>query len=116
MKAKPDATSFNLRQMEVLNYQDRALIRLKRVNGAGRASNLPTGQQQDYDDQKILPGLPEGAVRLVAGYQADAMFMAIDRIIISRPIGREIEWAAQVTIFNKMASWEGHHAGSLGGL
>jgi len=96
----------NIRQMEVLNYEDKALIRLKRVNGAGRASNVQTEQQQDYDDQKILPGLPEGAVRLVAGYQADAMFMSIDRVIISRPLGRDIRWAAQVTRFEEGAIWE----------
>lgn len=96
----------NIRQLELLNFRDEAIIRLKRVNGAGRASNLQTPQQQDYDDQKVLPGLPEGAVRLVAGYQADVMFTAVDRVIISRPLGRDVRWAAQVTMFDQVASWE----------
>lgn len=102
----PGCHFLNIKQMEVLNYFDKALIRLKRVNGAGRASNVQTEQQQSYDDQKPFPELPDKAVRLVAGYQADALFMSIDRVIISKPLGPNILWAAQVTKLDEVATWE----------
>ena len=96
----------NMRGLEVLNVKDEAVIRLKKVNGIGQGRNYQTPQQRHYNDQLSFPELPDAAVRLVAGYQPDAMFTAIDRVIISRPIGRNIEWAAQVNRFDERMMWE----------
>lgn len=106
----------NLRGLEVLNYRDAALIRFKKVNGAGRARNYPTPQQQDYDDQLSFPELPPEAVRLVAGYQPDAMFTVVDRVIISRPMGRNIVWAAQVHRLEEAVMWENLTTPSFAGF
>lgn len=95
----------NIKGLEVLNYRDLAVIRLKQVNGAGRARNYRTRQQQDYDAQKPFPELPKAAVRLIAGYQPDAVFSAVERVIISRPLGKEILWAAQIVVVADAPAW-----------
>lgn len=95
-----------LRGLTVLNYQDRALSRFKKVNADGRHSNYQTKQQRDYDDQRTLPGIPEPAFRLTAGYQLDASGSALERIMIARPIGRNVFWTAQVTMIDGVASWQ----------
>jgi hypothetical protein len=95
----------NVRGLDLLNYRDLAVVRLKKVNGAGRWRNYQTPQQQDFDDQRPFREFPPEAVRLVAGYEPDAAFSTIDRIIISRPLGRTILWAAQIIILDQEPSW-----------
>lgn len=95
-----------LRGLHVLNFQNRALTRFKKVKPNGQHSNYQTRQQQDYDDQKALPGLPEPAFRLTAGYQLDAAGSALERIMIARPMGRGIFWTAQVTMIDDAVQWE----------
>jgi hypothetical protein len=93
------------RLLEVLNYCDLAVLRLKKVNGAGRWRNYPTKQQRDFDDQKPLPGLPSEAVRLVVGYQPDPSFSIVERVIVSRPLGETIRWTAQIVVVDDACSW-----------
>ena len=73
--------------------------------GAGRSRNAITKQQMDYDAQLPLPGLPSEAIRLVAGYQPDAAFSSVQRVIVSAPLGKTIAWAAQVVIVDDAVSW-----------
>lgn len=91
--------------LEVLNYFDLALVRFKKVNGAGRWRNYQTPQQQDYDNQLPLPNLPNAAVRLVVGYQPDAAFTAVERVIVSRPLGNIIRWTSQIVVLDDAVSW-----------
>lgn len=87
----------NIRGFEVLIFKDLAVVRLKHVTESGRTKNYPTDQQRDYDDQvSFLPHVPDEAKRLVVGYEADAAFSAIDRIIVARPWGRAVLWTAQI--------------------
>jgi hypothetical protein len=95
----------SLRGLEVLDYEGKALVRIKKVNGAGRGRNAATQQQRDYDAQLPLPGLPPEAVRLVAGYQPDAAFSSVQRVIIAAPLGKTIAWASQVVVVEDAASW-----------
>jgi hypothetical protein len=95
----------NIEGLKVLNYWDRAVLRFKKVDAAGRHQNYQTAQQRDFDDQLPLPGLPPRAVRLTSGYQLDASGQSIERIIIARPIGRSIMWTAQVNVLAERASW-----------
>ncbi len=105
LEGKPGCHFLNRRGLEVLNYFDLALLRLKKVNGAGRARNLLTKQQRDYDDQKPIPGLPDAAVRLVVGYQPDPAFSAVERVIVSRPLGKTIRWTAQIVVLDDAPKW-----------
>lgn len=95
-----------VRGLHVLNYRDKALARLKKVKPNGKHSNYQTRQQQDYDDQKTIPGIPEPAFRLTAGYQLDISGSHLERIMIARPIGRNIFWTAQVLMVDSVAQWE----------
>jgi hypothetical protein len=95
-----------VRGLVVLNYRDRAIARFKKVNGQGKHRNYQTQQQQDYDDQKTIPGLPDPAYRLTAGYELDASGTALQRIMIARPIGQNIFWTAQVTMVDGAANWQ----------
>lgn len=97
--------AIRLRGLVVLNYHDRALARFKKVKSNGRHSNYQTKQQQDYDDQKTLPGIPEPAFRLTAGYELDPSGTTLERIMIARPMGRGVLWTAQVTINDGVAAW-----------
>jgi hypothetical protein len=98
--------ALNIRGLRVLNYKNQALARFKKVKPNGRHSNYQTKQQQDYDDQLPIPGLPLPAFRLTAGYLLDAAGTALERIMIARPIGRGVFWTAQVTIIDSVAAWE----------
>lgn len=105
-EAQEGLHSIRIQQLYVLNYRDKALARFKKVKPNGRHSNYQTKQQQDYDDQRTLPGLPEPAFRLTAGYQLDAAGSGLQRIMIARPIGRSVFWTAQVTMLENVATWE----------
>jgi hypothetical protein len=91
---------------EILNYCDLAVLRLKKVNGAGRWRNYPTKQQRDFDDQKPFPEFPQEAVRLVVGYQPDPSFSIVERVIVSRPLSKTIRWTAQIVVVDDVCSWE----------
>ncbi len=105
LDGKPGCHFPNIRGLEILNFKDLAVIRIKKVNGAGRWRNARTKQQIDYDAQLPLTGIPSEAVRLVAGYQPDPAFSGVQRVIISAPLGKTIAWAAQVVIIDDVASW-----------
>jgi hypothetical protein len=94
-----------LARLNLLLYRDETVWRFKLVDGSGRHSNYQTEQQINFDDQQPLPGLPTEAVRLTSGYQPDELGQKLERVIVARPIGRQIEWAAQVNVDGDVASW-----------
>jgi hypothetical protein len=102
----PGLHSINVKGLHVLNYRDLALARFKKVKPNGKHSNYQTKQQQDYDNQKSFPEFPEPAFRLTAGYHLDASGSFLERIMIARPLGRDIFWTAQVSMSDGMALWE----------
>jgi hypothetical protein len=95
----------NVQGFRILNFRDQAVLRFKKVDGAGRHSAYRTDQQMEFDDQEPLTGIPEAAVRLTCGYQLDQAGEEIDRIIIARPTGRSIAWTAQVILLEEKAAW-----------
>lgn len=101
-----DIRALNIKGLRVLNFQNKVLIRFKKVKANGKHSNYQTRQQEDYDDQKTLPGIPEPAFRLTAGYELDASGSVLERIMIVRPNGRNIFWNAQVTMIDDILQWE----------
>ncbi|BCH11984.1 hypothetical protein MesoLj131c_62420 [Mesorhizobium sp. 131-3-5] len=108
--------SIKVRGLHVLNYMDSTLTRFKKVGANGQHRNYQTRQQQDYDDQIPLPGIPEPAYRLTAGYQMDASGSALERIMIARPIGHNIFWTAQVTMIEGVARWDDITPRRFGGM
>lgn len=100
------AHPLKIRGLKCVNYRDLLVIRLKNVNARGRHKNYQTQQQQDYDDQKAIPGLPHPAKRLTVGYQMNASGDGFDRVMVARPVGRAVMWSAQILLTEDAASWE----------
>jgi len=98
-----------------LAYKGRAVIRPKMVSPAGRHRNFETAQQLDYNYQVPLPGFPT-TFRLTAGYQLDPFNTTVERIMIARPMGREIWWTCQVMMGAEAAVWEDITPPGLGDL
>lgn len=111
----PGARVQRHRQLTSLNWQGRVAVRTKKVNALGKARNYLTEQQLDYDYQMELPGIPS-AFRLVAGYQLDAFNTGIERVMVTRPVGKQIWWTAQVVVLDEKAAWEDKTPPSFGGV
>lgn len=95
---RPGCAVKDIRQLKVLLYQDKQVWRFKKLDRTGRHSNYPTQQQIDYDDQWPLPGIPERATRLTSGYMLDPTGQSIERIVVSRVVGRDVLWVVQTSM------------------
>lgn len=97
-------TILPLRGLWVVDFHGKVNLRFKKVNGAGRGRNAGTKQQEMFDGQMDLPGLPSEAIRVVAGYKTDAALTSIQKVLISRPYGKQIDWCVQV-ILDAKSRW-----------
>lgn len=97
---RPRCVIRDIRGLKVLIYKDTQVWRFKKLNWAGRHSNYQTQQQEDFDDQWPLKGIPEEATRLTSGYMLDATGQVMERIVVSRVLGRDVLWVAQTTILD----------------
>lgn len=102
----PGFHCLDVRGLKLINYQDDALFRLKSVDANGNHRNYQTAQQRSYDYQLPLDGLPEPAVRLIAGYELDEVGAGLKRVLIARRLSRDVVWTAQVNITDDIAAWE----------
>jgi hypothetical protein len=102
---RPGCHLLTVKRLKLLNYQDLLVWRFKQVNEEGRHRNYQTKQQKDFDDQLPLIGIPDAATRLTSGYQPDPLGQIIERIIVARPIGRGVVWAAQINVVGDVAAW-----------
>jgi hypothetical protein len=101
----PGCVLKRVRGLNLIIYKDKAILRLKKVNGVGLHQNYQTDQQSDFDRQVPLLDLPPAAIRLTAGYQLDPSGTVIDRKIIARVYGRSVLWTAQINVIDDVASW-----------
>lgn len=102
---RPGFTLLRLNGLNVLLHLDQSVWRFKRVDRRGRHSNYQTDQQRAFDNQEQFPEIPPPAVRLTSGYQPDPPGQFIERVIVARPLGRSMQWAAQVNVVDNAASW-----------
>lgn len=91
-----------VRGMQVLNIKDQVVLRVKKVDANGNHRNYPTQQQIDFDNQVDLAGLPPAATRVIIGYQPDAAFSEVQRVIVRRPKGL---WASQIVDIDETVAW-----------
>jgi hypothetical protein len=89
--------------LHILNIRDQVVLRAKRVDANGFHVNNQTRQQQMFDRQQPIPGLPPEAVRIVVGYQLDLAFSTVERVIVRSPGS---QWAAQVVALDEAYVWE----------
>lgn len=102
---RPGFALVRIKGLNVLVDGDRAVWRFKRVDSRGRHSNYQTPQQKAFDDQEPFPEIPPPAVRLTSGYQPDPSGQYIERIVVARPLGTSVQWAAQVNVVDNVATW-----------
>ena len=95
---RPGCVVRDVRGLKVLIYKSTQVWRFKKLDHLGRHSNYPTQQQEDWDDQMALPDIPEQATRLTSGYMLDASGKVLERVVVSRVLGRQVLWAAQTAI------------------
>jgi hypothetical protein len=93
----------NMRGLNVLNIGDKLVVRAKRVDENGRHVNNPTQQQQSFDRQLPLLGLPPEAVRLVIGYQLDVGYSKVERVIVRHTMGN---WVSQIVTVGEDFHWQ----------
>ena len=72
----------------LLNIENLLLIRFKKLNTASQGNNIPTIQQNIYNLQLELPGIPNSAARITIGYLLDKVQTAIKDIRVTFPVGR----------------------------
>lgn len=102
------AAVLEINGLKLLNVGDRAVLRFKKVDEDGRHRNHTSGQQERFDRQLSLPGLPAAATRLTLGYEPDPAFAEIVRVTIGCPHGHKCAplWLAQINILDEVATWQ----------
>lgn len=81
-----------------LVFEDRYVVRFKKLDTRGRWSNISTKQQKLWNSQQLeLPGLPPRAVRLIAGYQLNALGTALEKTMLAMPDQNAVAWVLEIT-------------------
>lgn len=103
------ASVIDVRGLKVLNIGDCVVFRFKKVNEDGLHRNHTSGQQERFDRQLPLPGLPAAATRLTLGYEPDPAFAEIIRVTVGCPLGHKSAplWLSQINPPSaSAAAWE----------
>lgn len=102
--------STEIRGLKVWIIGGEAVLRFKKMDEDGNSRNYPTKQARTYDRGLPLPGLPEPAVRLTAGYWLDPTQTEFIRAQVAKPIAPGVaEWCAAVvppSVPGGRATWE----------
>jgi hypothetical protein len=104
--SEPGFHFLKIRGFRVLNIKDRIVARWKKVNEEGLHRNHDSEQQRIFDAQEQLPELPAAALRVTFGYEPDPAFSQCQRVMVARPQGKEIVWAAQIIEDGGACSWQ----------
>ncbi len=102
-------TPKNVRGLKVWIIGPDAVLRFKKMDEDGRSRRYPTKQARDFDRGLPLPGLPEPAIRVTAGYLLDPTQTQFIRSQIAKPRGPAIEWCVAIvppTELGRPATWE----------
>lgn len=93
---RTDVRAVDTRGLKVWIVGNDAVIRFKKMDEDGRSRTYPTKQAKAYDRGDELPGIPPPPARLTIGYLLDASGTRVDRVQVSRPIGKRIDWCAAI--------------------
>lgn len=93
------ATIDDHRGFLLLNIENLLLVRFKKLNSSYQSSNITTDQQNRYNCQLELPGIPNAAARVTAGYLLDKIQAQIRDIRVTFPVGsngRNVLWSFSI--------------------
>jgi hypothetical protein len=86
--------------LRTLLISDRLTLRFKKLDGRLRPSNIPTRQQEIFESQLTLDGLPE-VTRLTIGYILNRVQTEIDKIAIVLRVNKALIWSFMVNRSNE---------------
>lgn len=94
----PDVVIADNRGFLTITIKDRIVLRFKKFrNNSLRTSGIRTAQQQRFELQMQLPGMPPQATKVVAGYLLDEFQTSISFMAVTCIDGRSLEWALDIT-------------------
>jgi len=76
----------------VMGIDEEINLRFKKVDSRLRHSNIPTTQQQHFDLQMPIPGLPAKAPTVIVGYLLDVSQSDIQNIVITFRCQGQLIW------------------------
>jgi hypothetical protein len=92
-----------VRGLTVLCLENRAVLRVKKLDGRLRSRNIPTRQAINYVCQAEIEGLPPGAERFNIGYRLNSMGTGIAGAFITHPGSvDEPTYAWELTAWNEV--------------
>lgn len=97
----PNVQVKRARGILILNIHNRIVIRFKKLDHKHRTSNVLTRQQLLLSLNLQLPGFPPHSARLNAGYKLDDLQTAIEEMLVTAQIGREVKW--EINILSRQA-------------
>lgn len=106
LAGQEDVRALDVRSLKLWLIGDQVVIRLKKMDEEGRARNLQTRQQRDFDLHRTLPGVPPAPTRVTLGYFPDRTMTEVIRVQVACPIGREIAWCAAIVPAEKAVAGE----------
>lgn len=98
LQVKERINIIDLQGLWVVDFMGHVNLRFKKVDSSGKGRNAETKQQIKFDNQEDIPGLPAKAIRVIAGYQAEPSLTRIEKILVSRPHGKSVEWCVQIVL------------------
>lgn len=75
-----------------IQIKNNIFIRFKKINKYYSTSNISTKQTSDYKNQIEIPGIPDAATLLYAGYLPDSTWTSLKNICIFCKLGDNLEW------------------------
>lgn len=81
----------------VLVFEDTVILRFKKFRNAGMGtSGIATRQQQQFEWQDPIPGMPV-ATNLVSGYSLDQLQTSMSMVAIACSVGSDLQWSIDIT-------------------
>lgn len=94
----PGVTVSQKRGFLVIVFGDRAVVRFKKLKKNLLPSSARTHQQELFAAQEELPGLPQPATYLNAGYVLDETQLEITRIVLSCVEDTDLVWSLDLDL------------------
>lgn len=89
--------TLDIRGLKLWVVGQHTVIRFKKMDEDGTTSNYPTRQASDFDQNRVLDGVPPKPLRVSVGYLLDPTATAIERVQVARPNGRKrVDWCAAI--------------------
>lgn len=98
---KPGINLIDTGGLFLVDFEGQLTLRFKKFGRGLLTSNIPTRQQQLFDWQQPLPGMPAKSTQVVAGYLLDSLEVRVARQAITCREGPALRWAFDIPDFDE---------------